>query len=204
MTTWLKTNKIPKLFVALWGMSCSGCQNGFTGIPNLTSLNNPTRVPAPPPGSFQVPPNYAEPTNSNTTAPRSTTLGQLRSLESGRPVGEKIGADGFVASEVTNGSFTSKPVVAQSVSTLQSSANQFNRSIEAASAVFASETGMNPMRAAEPNAIQSDSTELNTDGEGPAVIQAAAMKELPDPRFNEASHASLSSDEGVKWKSPQR
>ncbi len=204
MKTWLKTAKSPKLWVVFLVMSMSGCQGGFTGIPSLTNLNNPTRVPPPSTGSFQVPPNYAEPSSGGASALRPTTLGQLRSLETGRSVGDKIGSDGFVASEVTNGSFTSKPVVAQSVSTLQSTANQFNRSLEAASAAFSNGMGMNSSQVVELNSARADSNDTDSDEDGPAVIQASAMKELPDPRFNEASRASISSDEGVKWKSPQR
>ncbi len=204
MKIWLKTAKCAKLWITIIILSMSGCQGGFTGIPSLTNLNNPTRVPPPSTGSFQVPPNYAEPSSSGASAPRPTTLGQLRSLETGQSVGDKIGSDGFVASEVTNGSFTSKPVVAQSVSTLQSSANQFNRSLEAASAAFSNGMGMNSPQISGLKSTQTASNELDSDDSGPAVIQASAMKELPDPRFNEASRATLSSDEGVKWKSSQR
>jgi hypothetical protein len=128
----------------------------------------------------------------------------LRSLETGKSVGDKIGSDGLVASDVTNGTFTSKPVVAQSVSTQESSANQFNRSVETASAAFSNATGVHTSQVAELSAPRPASNEFNELGDSPAVIQAAATSELPDPRFNEAQRGSISSNDGVKWKSPQR
>ncbi len=204
MNTQLKTTNFHRLMAAFVAMSMSGCQGGLTGIPSLSNLNNPSRVPPISTGSFQIPPNYAGPSSSGATTPRPTTLGQLRSLETGRSVGDKIGSDGFVASELTNGSFTSKPVVAQSVSTLQSSANQFNRSVEAASAAFSNGMGMNSSSIAQLNSSSDGSKESVPGDDGPAVIQASAIKELPDPRLNDAARASISSDEGIQWKSSQR
>ncbi len=203
MRNWLKNLTTLRFVVAVLMVSISGCQGGLTGIPSLSNLNNPTRVPPPSSGSFQIPPNYAAPAASGATNTRPT-LGMLRSLETGKSVGDKVSSDGFVASDVTNGSFTSKPVVAQSVTTLASSANQFSRSVEAASAAFSDATGVVSSQVAELSSPRPDSITPGELNHGPAVIQAAATRELPDPRFSEASRASISSDDGIKWKSPQR
>jgi hypothetical protein len=145
MSKWQQNVTTFRMVVSLLALSTCGCQGGLTGAPSLGNLNNPTRVPPPSTGSFQIPPNYAAPAATGAATGRSTTLGMLRSLETGKPVVDKIGLDGFAATEVTEGAFTSSP-----------------------------------------------------------VIQAAALNELPDPRLNEATRASISSDEGIKWKSPQR
>lgn len=188
-------------------VAMSGCQGGLARLPSLGSLNNPSRVPPPASGSFQVPANYTDPSGGGATAkrPPTTTLGQLRSIETGKSGSDKIGADGVVASEPVNRSF-SIPVVAEAVTTLQTSANQFNRSLDGASAAFAKavhatnssmELGAIPVRA---GSTISDNSE-----NGPAVIQASAIQVLPDPQYNEAaSHGTIRSDESVKWKSSQR
>jgi hypothetical protein len=200
MKTRLTFAKCPVLLAGLLVLSVSGCQGG---LPSLANLNKPTRVPPPPLGSFQIPPNYADPSGGGATKTPSPTLGQLRSLETGKPVGNKIESDGLVASDVTNGTFASKPFVGQAVSTNQSSANQFNRSLEAAASAFAVSTGASSAQAPNPGVAQAGANEtLKVDG--PAVVQAAALSELPDPRYSEASHAAISSDESIKWKSSQR
>ena len=165
----------------------AGCQGGLTSLPSLNNFNNPSRVPPPPTGSFQVPPGYADPAGGGSTAtrPRPTTLGQLRSIETGKSVGDKIGSDGTLATEVTNNAFafTSKPVINQApvidqaFSTMESSSN----SVRTASTGFA--------------------PELN----GPAIVPASSLNALPDPRNSQAANGSLSSDgENVKWKSSQQ
>ena len=63
---------------------------------------------------------------------------------------------------------------------------------------------MNSSGVTELPSNRGEARDADLDDDEPAVIQASAMKELPDPRFNEASQASISSEEGVKWKSPKR
>lgn len=184
-------------------LAIPGCQGGLTNLPSLSSLNNPTRVPPPASGTFHVPSSYTDPSNGGVKT-SSTTLGQLRSIETGIPNGRTIESDGLVASTVTNGSFKSEPVVAKSVSTLVSTANQFNRSLETAASAFSSNSATNPTHLAPIQPVQTASANSVFEKGGPAIIQAASQRELPDPRYSEAARGSLSSDEDVKWTSPQR
>ncbi|MDZ4852181.1 MAG: hypothetical protein SGI77_23070 [Pirellulaceae bacterium] len=188
------------MLASLCILAIPGCQGGLTNLPSLSSLNNPTRVPPPASGTYQVPSSYTDPSSGGVKT-SSTTLGQLRSIETGIPNGRTIQSDGLVASTVTNGSFKSAPIVAKSVSTLESTANQFNRSLETAASAFASNSATNPKSLAP---VQTASANSVFENGGPAVIQAASQRELPDPRSNEAARGSLSSEENVKWTSPQK
>src|SRR5262245_14279693 len=71
----------------------AGCQNGMTGFPNL---GNPTRVPPPQSGTFQIPPNYSDAVGGGAVSGVSN-LGQLRALESGKTGSGRITPDGFAA-----------------------------------------------------------------------------------------------------------
>jgi len=202
--------------VSIGILSLAGCQGGLTSIPSLNSFNNPTRVPPPPTGSFQVPASYNDPSGGGASAARTrpTTLGQLRSIETGKSGGDRIESDGVLTTEVTNDAFafTTKPVTAQSISTLDSSANQFNRSLEAASpAVFSaavsSAASVSSARGAPAdfNPVRTASSNFPSETNSPSIVSAASIQDLPSLRSNEAANGSLSSsEESVKWRTPQK
>ncbi len=167
--------------VSIGLFAIAGCQGGLTSLPSLNNFNNPSRVPPPPTGSFQVPPGYADPAGGGSTAtrPRPTTLGQLRSIETGNSVGDKIGSDGTLETEVTNNAFafTSKPVVNHVFSAPESSANP----------------------------VKTASTGFTSDSNESTIVPASSLNALPYPRNNQTANGSLSSGgETVQWKSSQQ
>ncbi len=180
---------------------CPGCQSGANGLPNLSTLNNPVRVPPPAPGSFSVPSSYNNGAgtssnaigtgalNTSSISPTGTTMSSLRSLETGEASGTVFGSEGSFVADVQATSIKSKAVVGQPVSPEKASTAQFNRSLQAAAAAFSDNTGTGP------------------------VVPAVAQQELPDPRSSLANSApkndlsvatpSLGAD-SVTWRNPKK
>lgn len=180
----------------------SGCQNGMSGLPNLSNLNNPSRVPPPATGSYSVPAGYTNGVsgsgvpigtgafNGTGISPNGTTLSSLRSLESGIPTEGVFGSEGTLAAEVQSKAIKSKPVIGQAVSPEKVRGMQFDRSLEAKDAAF------------------------QDDGSAEMVVVAAAQQELPDPRAGIAaasksgsgltSNVNSPASDNVVWRGPKK
>jgi hypothetical protein len=172
----------------------SGCQSGLNGMPSLSTLNSPTRIPPPPTGAIAPPQGYGAPgvsgpTSSTNLKPVNATLAQLRSLETGNNIGDVFGSEGHIpATDIASGTMAARPVVAPPVSpniAVQQSAGQSSK----AAAVSFSQPSAPPVITA--SAINSH------------AMATRAFSDLPDPREGLAdSHSEVS--DGITWKTATR
>ena len=179
-------------------LSFSGCQGGPQSFPSLTSLNNPTRVPPPPTGSYAAPQGYGAPaagvpTSSTNLKPVGATLAQLRSIESGSDVGDVFGSEGRVSTnDVATGTIAARPVVAPPVR--PSAAMTANPDlVTQAAAVSFSQPSAPPVITAGATTSRS-STQLSS---------SRPFESLPDPRSASIDSTAEISD-GITWKTTQR
>lgn len=132
----MKNHTLYGLFIVGFVLSV-GCQGGMGGLPNLSNLSSPARVPPPPVGSFQAPANYSDSSRSGTTAtgPATPTLGQLRKLESGSEAPKPFSPDQVAAWSINDGSTTVKPQLAEAVASPMAS-YPLSTSVQQASAAI--------------------------------------------------------------------
>ncbi|MCY2975485.1 MAG: hypothetical protein NTW52_12555 [Planctomycetota bacterium] len=172
----------------------SGCQSGLNGMPSLSTLNSPTRIPPPPTGAIAPPQGYGTPgvsgpTSSTNLKPVNATLAQLRSLETGNNIGDVFGSEGQIpATDIASGTMAARPVVAPPVSpkiAVKQSADHASK----AAAVSFSQPAAPPVITA--SAINSH------------AMATRAFSDLPDPREGLAdSHSEVS--DGITWKTATR
>jgi len=183
-----------KIFVCGFMICLNGCQSGFNGIPSLSTLNSPTRIPPPPTGAVSAPQGYGTPgvsgpTSSTNLKPVNATLAQLRSLETGNDAGDVFGSEGKIpANDVATGSMAARPVVAPPVTPSVAAAMTADQSRKAAAVSF-SQPSAPPVITA--SAINSH------------AMATRAFSDLPDPRdaLND-SHSEVS--DGITWKTATR
>jgi len=192
----LTTSSSSLLLIGVCGIviCLSGCQSGPNGMPSLSTLNSPTRIPPPPTGAISPPQGYGAPgvsgpTSSTNLKPVNATLAQLRSLETGDNVGDVFGSEGQIpAADIASGTLAARAVVAPAVSpnvALKQSADQASK----AAAVSFSQPSAPPVITA--SAINSH------------AMATRAFSDLPDPREGLAdSHSEVS--DGITWKTATR
>jgi hypothetical protein len=192
----LTTSSSSLLAIGVFGffIGISGCQSGLNGMPSLSTLNSPTRIPPPPTGAIAPPQGYGAPgvsgpTSSTNLKPVNATLAQLRSLETGTNVGDVFGSEGQIpAADIATGTLAARAVVAPAVSpsvAVKQSAEQASK----AAAVSFSQPSAPPVVTA--SAINSH------------AMATRAFSDLPDPRNGLAeSHSEVS--DGITWKTATR
>jgi hypothetical protein len=172
----------------------TGCQSGLNGIPGLSTLNSPTRIPPPPTGAVAAPQGYGAPgvngpTSSTKLKPVNATLAELRSLETGKDIGNVFGMDGTIPqADVAKGSVAARPVVAPPV-TPTGAVTQTADQARKAAAVSFSQPEAPPVITA--SAINSH------------AMATRAFSDLPDPREAIGDKHSEISD-GITWKTATR
>ncbi len=107
-----------------------GCQGSLNG------LNNPSRVPPPPMGSFQTPSNYTNSQSGGSTAknPANPSLGQLRAMESGSETQGRFTADHVDSAIVHNNSIQAQGKLADPIQSPRVGLSQFSSAVKQASA----------------------------------------------------------------------
>lgn len=152
----------------------TGCQTGLNG------LSNPSRVPPPPMGSVQAPPNYMNSIGNPSTAkaPTTPTLGQLRSMESGQTAQTKFSADDIDSVAINDNLIQAQAKMAPPIASPRVGLSQFSSAVKQASAdVPATQTSL------------------------PNIVSATAFQSTPT-NPNSPATGSLSSE--AKWRSAKQ
>ena len=184
--------------IYLWSCSLivcfSGCQGGLQNLPNLSTLNSPTRIPPPATGSYAAPQNYGAPgvsgpTSSTNLKPAGATLAQLRTIESGNDGGDVFGSEGRIpADNVAQGTITARPVVAPPITPKRAMTINPKQATQAAAVSFS--------QASAPPVITASAINSKLSSSQP-------FESLPDPRSAmQDSHSEVS--DGITWKTAQR